>query len=132
MEADALPGWLAGMELASSGEVAATGRGKKKALRKVRGREKKPSSYRNNRREREREEFIKFLREEVPRETREEDYIDDYRDLWECLFSDRFGSFDDQSECVSNRISRVCSPLLLLANEVKGRCFPARNTSNVK
>ncbi|XP_047051929.1 uncharacterized protein LOC124657419 [Lolium rigidum] len=97
MEADALPGWLAGMELASSGEVAATGRGKKKALRKVRGREKKPSSYRNNRREREREEFIKFLREEVPRETREEDYVDDYRDLWDCLFSDRFGSFDDQT-----------------------------------
>jgi hypothetical protein len=106
MEADALPGWLAGMELASSGEVAATGRGKKKALRKVRGREKKPSSYRNNRREREREEFINFLRAEVPKETREEDYIVDYRDLWDCLFSDRFGSFDDQSE--SQIASFVC------------------------
>jgi hypothetical protein len=52
MEVEALPDWLAGMDLASSGEAAgavssrATGRGKKKALRKVPDREKKPSSYR--------------------------------------------------------------------------------------
>jgi hypothetical protein len=41
---------------------------------------------------------MNFLREEVPKETREEDCIVDYRDLWDCLFSDRFGSFDYQSE----------------------------------
>ncbi|CAM0952638.1 unnamed protein product [Alopecurus aequalis] len=101
MEVEVLSGGLAGLKLGSSREAVssvsgrATGRGKKKALRKVLDREKKPSSYRKKRRDH--EEFMRSLREEKPKETREEDEIVDYRDLWDCLFSDEYGSFDDET-----------------------------------
>lgn len=91
-------GGLAGTELVSTGGAEAgnnpraTGRGKKKALRKAR--EKKPSSYRKD--SPDREEFMRALREEEPIEQREEDEISDYRELWDCLYADHFGSFDDE------------------------------------
>ncbi|KAF7073881.1 hypothetical protein CFC21_078804 [Triticum aestivum] len=93
-------GGLAGTELVSTGGAEAgnnarvTGRGKRKALRKAR--QKKPSSYRRDDR-RDREEFMRALREEEPIELREEDEIPDYRELWDCLYADHFGSFDDQT-----------------------------------
>jgi hypothetical protein len=48
---------------------------------------------------------VRSLRDEEPKETREEDCIVDYRDIWDGLFSDHFGSFDDESEdlfCLSS------------------------------